>query len=105
MARYADLVEDAHTRDRFLGRILEERERTLAALATAYDGPLHEQRPNIHAMAQLRREGLARLHHQQTRLLREWRNEKARGRAGADALQTRLLLTVNAIASGLGGTG
>ncbi len=105
MADYAGLVDDSSVRDSILDRILAERDRTLRALAQAYGGPLGERRPNVHAMAELRREGLRRLHRQQIGLLRDWRHEQARGEGSGGALQTRLLLTVNAIASGLGGTG
>ncbi|MFW6331234.1 MAG: phosphoenolpyruvate carboxylase, partial [Gemmatimonadota bacterium] len=104
MREYAGLVHDDDVRDRFLDLILAERERTVRALEHAYGGPLAERRPNIHGMAELRREGLRRLHTQQIELLREWRRGGAHG-PQADSLQTRLLLTVNAIASGLGGTG
>ena len=46
------------------------------------------------------------LHHQQIRLIRDWRAAQRRGdEAGAEALLPRLLLLVNAIASGLGTTG
>jgi phosphoenolpyruvate carboxylase len=104
MRDYAGLVDDDSVRGRFLDLILAERDRTVRALELAYDGPLAERRPNIEAMAELRREGLRRLHRQQIELLREWRGGGAEG-PSAEALQTRLLLTVNAIASGLGGTG
>lgn len=105
MADYAGLVRDDSVRQRFLDRILAERERTTRALEAAYGGPLHERRPNIHAVAELRRDGLRRLHRQQVRLLREWREAKERGATELAPLQTRLLVTINAIASGLGGTG
>jgi phosphoenolpyruvate carboxylase len=55
-------------------------------------------------MAEVRRSGLRRLHTQQVELLREWRGA-GEGEGASATLQTRLLLTVNAIASGLGGTG
>jgi len=105
MTEYAELVDDEAIRRRLLERILTERDRTVRALEAAYGGPLHERRPNIHAMAELRRDGLRWLHRQQIALLHRWRDEKARSGGSADELQTRLLLTVNAIASGLGGTG
>jgi phosphoenolpyruvate carboxylase len=106
MTDYAGLVDDSDVRDRFLETILAERERTIRTLEVAYGGPLPERRPNIHNMAKLRRHGLRRLHHQQIRLLRQWRQL---GDGPVDAqrqtLETQLLLTINAIASGLGGTG
>jgi phosphoenolpyruvate carboxylase len=105
MTAYGELVDDLVIRDRFLDTILAERERSLNAVESIYGGPLHEKRPNIHGMAELRREGLRRLHRQQITLLRRWRDEKASGSSDADALQTALLLTINAIAGGLGGTG
>jgi phosphoenolpyruvate carboxylase len=99
MTEYAGLVEDAAVRDRFLDRILAERDRTIRALEAAYGGPLAERRPNIQNMVALRRDGLRRLHRQQVRLLREWRSRPE------PELERALLLTVNAIAAGLGGTG
>jgi phosphoenolpyruvate carboxylase len=105
MTSYAELVEDRVIRDGFFGMILDERERTLKAVEGIYGGPLHEKRPNIHGMAELRREGLRRLHRQQVTLLRRWREEKARDSSQTDALQSSLLLNINAIAAGLGGTG
>ena len=54
----------------------------------------------------MRREPLRVLHRQQIALLREWRPLRRRGDDdGAAALLPALLLTVNAIASGLGATG
>jgi phosphoenolpyruvate carboxylase len=105
MTAYAALVPDHDLRHRFLDRILAERRRTSTLLEELYGGPLEERRPNIHAMAELRRAGLRRLHRQQIQLLREWRSESGAEPERRRALQTRLLLTVNAIASGIGGTG
>lgn len=57
-------------------------------------------------MVSLRSEALRVLHRQQITLLRQWRALRRRGEvAEAEALLPHLLLTVNAIASGLGTTG
>jgi phosphoenolpyruvate carboxylase len=96
MREYAALVEDDALRDRMLGSILPECERTRRMLERAYGGPLEERRPNIHAMVDLRRDGLRRLHRQQVGLLRRWRRARANGSDEAAALQAHLLLTVNA---------
>jgi phosphoenolpyruvate carboxylase len=101
MADYAGLVEDDAVRERCLRRILDERERTLRALEAVYRATLEERRPNIQNMVTLRREGLRRLHAQQVHLLRQWRDPHA----DRQALELPLLLTINAIAAGLGGTG
>jgi phosphoenolpyruvate carboxylase len=55
---------------------------------------------------ELRSEALRVLHHRQIKLLRDWRGFLAEGRAAqADALLPELLLSINAIASGLRTTG
>ena len=103
---YAALVEDAEIRDRFMALIEAEFERTQRMLEAIFGGPLAERRPRIHAMLSVRREGLRPLHRQQVDVLRRWR--AVRGTAdtrSAEDLEAQLLLTVNAIASGLGATG
>lgn len=105
MREYAALVDDAEARERILGRIVDEWGRTRQMLERLYGGPLAERRPNVEAMMALRREGLRRLHRQQCALLRQWRRRDDLAADDVAALQTRLLLTVNAIASGLGATG
>lgn len=104
MGWYAELVEDAALREAMLGRILAEYRRTVAMLERLYDGPLAERRPNIFSMIEARNPGLRLLHRQQIALLREWRALRARGEDGG-VLLPRLLLTINAIANGLGSTG
>jgi phosphoenolpyruvate carboxylase len=75
-------------------------------LEQVYGGRLAERRPNIHGMVQMRREALRVLHRQQLALLRQWRGMRQRNESEeAAALLPQLLLTVNAIASGLGTTG
>jgi phosphoenolpyruvate carboxylase len=106
MNEYALLVEDAALRDRFHAQITEELERTSRMLEQIYGGTLAERRPNIDASLRVRRPPLRVLHRQQIALLREWRGMRRRGDDdGAAALLPGLLLTVNAIASGLGATG
>jgi phosphoenolpyruvate carboxylase len=106
MHEYATLVEDAALRDRFLARIIEELERTSRMLEQIYGGTLAERRPNIDASLRVRRQPLRVLHRLQVTLLGQWRGMRRRGdEEGAAALLPGLLLTINAIASGLGATG
>jgi phosphoenolpyruvate carboxylase len=106
MSRYASLVRDDSLRERIFSLIREEYLRTRRMLEQLYDGPLSERRPDMHRTIGLRQWGLRVLHHQQIALLRQWRHCKENGdEPAAKPLLTQLLLTVNAIASGLGTTG
>ena len=106
MRAYAGLVESVPLREQFMTRIEAELSLTQAMLESIYGGPLAEQRPNIRRMLDLRAAGLRVLHHQQIALLERWRNDHRGGQfETAEQLIPRLLLTVNAIASGLGTTG
>ena len=106
MRRYAGLVEDAAVRERFLARLLEEYERTKTMLEEIYEGPLSERRPRIHRTLSYRAAPLRALHDRQIALLREWRAARLAGSASeAERVLPSLLLTVNAIAAGLGATG
>ncbi|MFN0066704.1 MAG: phosphoenolpyruvate carboxylase, partial [Limisphaerales bacterium] len=106
MRAYAGLVEDAAVRDRVLGLIEAEWTRTSDALDRLRGGSLGERRPRFARTLGLRADALRLLHLQQIGLLREWRGLNARGEtAAADALLPDLLLSINAIASGLRTTG
>jgi phosphoenolpyruvate carboxylase len=106
IAEYAALVEDKTLRDLFLQRIVREWDLTKMHVEHIYGGCLDAKRPNVRRMIQLRSQGLRILHNQQIGLLRRWRSYHRMGEAAqADALLPQLLLTVNAIASGLGATG
>ncbi len=105
MRAYAALIPDADLRERFLAMVLDEHRRTVAALERLYGGPLAERRAAVQRSLSLRRDALRRLHDEQIRLLREWRPLKGGGDARAPGLEARLLLTINAIAGGLGATG
>ncbi|SEA95795.1 phosphoenolpyruvate carboxylase [Rubrimonas cliftonensis] len=104
MAAYAELVEDETVRRRILGAILAEHERTGEMIGEIYGAPVPVARPVVQQQVERRDRALAPLHERQIALLRRWRTERdAGGEPGATL--TELLLTVNAIASGLGGTG
>jgi phosphoenolpyruvate carboxylase len=106
MGAYAALVEDDACRVDVFERIAREFERTSQMLERVYRGTLAERRPNIHATVQMRKVPLRILHDRQIGLLREWRSATRAGDlAAAAALLPPLLLTVNAIAGGLGATG
>lgn len=110
MRLYASLVDDEEIRERFMTLIEEERTRTQRVLETIFGGPLPERRPRIQSMLSLRREPLRPLHRQQVEILRRWRALRGDATTEADtgeleALEAQLLLTLSAIASGLGATG
>jgi phosphoenolpyruvate carboxylase len=104
MRRYADLVADEAVRESILEHILDELERTRTLFEVIYGGPLVERRPNVSQIIRLRREPLATLHAQQIDLLRRWR-QLAADDPQAESILLQLLLSVNAIANGLGTTG
>ncbi len=102
MSRYAALVSPAPLRRRFLDPIQQEYDRTRAALDHLNKRPLEARRPRFFKTLHARDPGLRILHAEQVRLLKLWRKEPSA--ANADLLRN-LLLTVNAIASGLRTTG
>ncbi|MCM2372116.1 phosphoenolpyruvate carboxylase [Aporhodopirellula aestuarii] len=106
MKEYSDLVENEKLRSRFVERIETEWKLATAMVEEVYGGTLATQRPNVQRMIQLRGEGLRLLHRQQISLLRRWRSYRRMGeQQQADQLLPSLLLSVNAVASGLGTTG
>ena len=103
MAWYAELVTDRAVRDEYLGSIVDEYHRTEQILSEIYGGPLAQRRPNIARTLELRDPGLRPLHRRQIELIRRWRTSTPG--PDQDVLLTDLLVTVNAIAGGLGSTG
>ncbi len=102
MRAYASLVEDNALRERMMTLIEAEYTRTRQLLEKIYDGPLSDRRPNVNQMLTMRQPGLRVLHHQQINLLKQWRTGSD---ANKEEILPQLLLTVNAIASGLRTTG
>jgi len=106
MRAYADLVEDAAVRDRFLNTILTEYETTRSIIDDLFHGTFEERRPRLAYTLNIREEPLKVLHHQQIGLLRDWRALVAAEKTeAAEAMVSDLLISINAIASGLRTTG
>lgn len=106
MDLYAGLVEDEALRARFKAQIRAEWDSTHLAMEQLRGKSLANSRPRMLKTLGLRSEALCVLHHQQVGLLREWRGRLHSGNIpGADALLPELLLSINAIASGLRTTG
>ncbi len=106
MHQYAKLVTDIRIREHILGMIEAEYHRTKKYIEILFAGPLETQRLNVNKFIDLRKEGLGMLHHQQIKLLRQWRElQNADKQEESDTLLSELFLTVNAISGGLRTTG
>jgi phosphoenolpyruvate carboxylase len=106
MADYAGLVPDVEVRTRFLNRIMGEIALTREMLAVCFDRPTMNRRPRAAKTLALRADALRILHREQIELLGRWRAlQAADDEAGAKRMLPELLLSVNAIASGLRTTG
>jgi phosphoenolpyruvate carboxylase len=106
MHAYAELVEDENIRSQFTKIITDEFELTQKLLIELFDGSMDERRPRMAKTLGIREAPLKVLHHQQIALLHDWRALIQAGQqTAADALLPKLLLSINAIASGLRTTG
>jgi phosphoenolpyruvate carboxylase len=106
MNDYAALVTDANIRERFTKVIHQEFVLTSQLLTELFEGSMSERRPRMAKTLEIREAPLRVLHHQQIALLSEWRKHlDAENQTAADALLPKLLLSINAIASGLRTTG
>jgi phosphoenolpyruvate carboxylase len=106
MRLYGELVPDEALRQRFMAQIEGEWERTGRMLAQLRGQTIGNLRPRMLKTLELRSEALRVLHLQQIALLKDWRARVQSGdTAGADAMLPELLLSINAIASGLRTTG
>jgi phosphoenolpyruvate carboxylase len=106
MRAYTGLVEDDAIRERIWNLIAAEWERTRDQLTRLRGGAITGRRPRLSRTLNLRAEALGVLHRQQVALLRRWRASQSAGDdSSASVLLSELLLSVNAIASGLRTTG
>jgi len=102
---YAGLVTDPAAREALLGVILDEFDTTREMLAQVFGGSLEARRPRMLKTLALRDAALRALHLHQTDLLRRWRGLGGAQTAEGQALLPEVLLSINAIASGLRTTG
>lgn len=103
---YAGLVRDVDVRDRFRARVLAELDTTRRMLDLVHGAPLPDRRPRMWRTLRKRAEGLRALHDFQVDALARWRAARQEGDAAEEArLLPTVLLSVNAIASGLRTTG
>ncbi len=102
MKSYANLVEDNAVRDRFMQVIIGEFHRTREILAELFNGTFEDRRPRLAFTMNIREEALEELHQNQIQLLKKWRTLEG---AAAEALLPELLISINALASGLRTTG
>lgn len=108
MTAYSQLVEDVTIRDKFLKLISEEFNRTRDILNELFNHiPVEKRRPKMIQTIAMRERSLEILHAHQISLLKKWRDYVKNGAEDSEkeSLLQPLLLTVNAIASGLRTTG
>ncbi|HNY30085.1 MAG TPA: phosphoenolpyruvate carboxylase [Fibrobacteria bacterium] len=101
---YAGMVEDPDLRGKFLERIRQEYRKSREMIALLYRLPFAERRPRLARSLDLRSQALRRLHRLQVDLIVRWRKIPPQTPEWEQAL-LQLLVTVNAIASGLRTTG
>lgn len=106
MQDYATLVPDPALRDRFMAIILAEHNRTRLLLEELFNSSFAKRRPRLAYTLAIREAPLRVLHAQQIALLKTWRAKVAAGETEAsEAMLPDLLLSINALASGLRTTG
>ena len=105
MKKYATLVTDVEIRNRIFDMIADEFQKTELQLKKVFGGSFEERRPRMAKTLALRAEALTFLHEHQIVLLKEWRQARELNPAEAEKLLPQVLLSINAIASGLRTTG
>lgn len=106
MKMYGKLVPNSQLREKFLGIVLNEYFKTVELMEEIFDSKLVAIKPQLMESFQYRKNGLIVLHLEQINLLQKWRDLSSdlNSEIGETSLM-KLLLTVNAIASGLKTTG
>lgn len=102
---YIGLVQDEALREKFSGIFMDELKLARRHLATIQNRPIEERRKNHHFSNLLRASLMRPLHEKQVQLLHEWRKHQSGGNAPDDAIQTELLLTINALSGAMRNTG
>ena len=102
---YMDLVEDEAIKTKFSGIFLDELKLTRRHLKSLLNRPIEERRKNHHYSNLLRASLMKPLHEKQVQLLRTFRAQKAAGEPVDEAMQTELLMTINALSGAMRNTG
>lgn len=105
MTEYASLVTDPKLKDKFLKMFLDELNLTRTVLLDLLGRGIIDRRKNHFYSNKLRASLMVILHKLQVKLLRKWREQKSNKDPKAEITQTRLMLTINAIASAMRNTG
>ncbi|GAB4168010.1 MAG: phosphoenolpyruvate carboxylase [Terrimicrobiaceae bacterium] len=105
MAAYADLVPTPSCREHLLGIIQTEYQLTRDMLADLFGGSMEKRRPRMLRTLSLRADALRSLHQKQIGLLKTWRLARSQNSPDAERILPSVLLSINAIASGLRTTG
>lgn len=106
MIAYSDLCTDDVLKKRFMDIILAEFDLTKELLSDILNGDFQQRRPRMAKTLAIREEPLKVLHKQQVQLIREWRELKKQNKPEeAEDLFPKILLSINAISSGLKTTG
>lgn len=105
MKEYASLVGDEKIKEKFLNYFLNELKLTREMLMELLEEGIEKRRKNHFYSNQLRASLMVHLHRRQVKLLRQWREEKAKKDPKAEETQTELMLTINGIASAMRNTG
>lgn len=101
---YGELVEDPALRERFLAMLRKEFHETRDLLEEIFGTPFDQRRQRLSRSLELRSQALRLLHRHQVGLVKKWRT-MAQGSPEWESTLLELLVTVNAIASGLRTTG
>ena len=106
MSDYASLVPNSAVREKFMGIISEEMALTAEYLNKVFGKAYNERRPRMTKTLALREEALRVLHAEQIDLIKKWRGyREANDTDSEQDILPRVLLSINAIASGLRTTG
>ncbi|WP_269539267.1 phosphoenolpyruvate carboxylase [Cerasicoccus fimbriatus] len=102
---YIDLVEDEEIRERFRKVLLDELKLARHHMEVMLSRPIEQRRKNHYYSNLLRASLMRSLHEKQVALLKTWRKQRAEKDPETEKTQTELLLTINAISSGMRNTG
>ncbi|KEY18947.1 phosphoenolpyruvate carboxylase [Kaistella antarctica] len=105
MKLYVTLDEDAHRRNLFLDKILNDHQNGFEMIEGLFDDPKAIRRNGQYDNLKWREGKLKTLHQLHLKYLNEWRNLSDENSTEKDKLLTKLLGIINAISSGLKSTG